>query len=116
MREATADVSRRFVGAEQGPVRFVDCWATTRTGRNAALKGCRERLAAIRYEPGGVLVFEVRAPVHVDAGVIVLERPADLSHPVTVIRPRGVRVAFRCAGCGGLTNLNVKALAKLGTT
>ena len=45
-----------LAGATIGPVLWVHCRATSRRDpRAAALTGCRERLAAIRYEPADVI-------------------------------------------------------------
>ncbi len=107
-------VVRQLAGATIGPVRWVDCHATSRRDQRAAmLTGCRERLAEIRYEPADVIAFEVLAPVRYDGDVIVLAEPAKAGHPAAVIRPLGTTATFRCPRCGNDTRVNLTQLARV---
>ena len=93
-------MSGATVDPEHEPVRWVDCRAT----------GCRERLAEIRYERDDVIAFEVRAPVHDEDGVNVLERSAKADQPPRIARASGAVEIFRCPRCGRDTRVDLASL------
>ncbi len=107
-----------MTGGRTGPVKWVPC----RSPR------CRERLAAIRHEPDGVIVFVVVPPAHVEGddllvldggvsvvkgGVTVRERRDRSDKPSGVWRPTGPLPAIRCAVCGKETPIDMIELARV---
>ena len=108
------EVDRMMTGATGGAIRWLPCHAQGRRG--ARLVDCSAKLAEIRFEPGGVVAFEVLAPIRDEGGVIVLEKPAKRGYQRSVIRPAGRSATFRCAECGKDTRVDLAELRKTGPT
>ena len=99
LRAITESATRQAAGFQQGPIDKVPCH-----GRQG--EGCGKRLADILYPPDAPVVFVVRAPYTLVAGVALLEKPGKLSYPAAVVTfPDGAVPTFGCPRCHKITQV-----------
>lgn len=76
-------------------------------------RGCRERLARIMGTPKGI-ALRILAPIRMDAGVIVLEKVADVAYPGGLYTPgQHARLLIQCGACSYRTTVDIPKLRQL---